>query len=151
MNSYLAASDMGDTSIGHRSDCILQCLNDDFDQESDCQPPRLDVGNVYDADLADNPHPPPPKKKPQTNKNKNKKTNRETTAKVESKTVKKFQSRKRIKSADSQQLGDNEKYLVDKLVKLEETRMEQHCSRLKGSLWRKNKPNISPLFSFRGK
>ena len=44
---------------------------------------------------------------------------------MESKTVKKFQSRKRIQSADSQQLGDNEKYLVDKLVKLEETRMEQ--------------------------
>ena len=44
---------------------------------------------------------------------------------MESKTLKKFPSRKRIKSADSQQLGDNEKYLVDKLVKLEETRMEQ--------------------------
>ena len=44
---------------------------------------------------------------------------------MESKTVKKFQLRKRIQSADSQQLGNNEKYLVDKLVKLEETRMEQ--------------------------
>ena len=75
MNSYLAASDMGDTSIGHRSDCILQCLNDDFDQESDCQPPRLDVGNVYDADLADNP-PPPPKKTKQTKTKTKKQTER---------------------------------------------------------------------------
>ena len=76
MNSYLAASDMGDTSIGHRSDCILQCLNDDFDQESDCQPPRLDVGNVYDADLADNP-PPPPKKNPNKQKQKQKNKQRD--------------------------------------------------------------------------
>ena len=44
---------------------------------------------------------------------------------MESKTVQKFQSRKRIINADSQQLGDNEKYLVDTLVKLDETRMEQ--------------------------
>lgn len=66
MNSYSAASDMGDIGMGHRSDCILQCLNDDFDQESDSQPPRLDVSNVYDADLEDtpphpHPHAPPPK------------------------------------------------------------------------------------------
>ena len=52
MNSYSAASDMGDIGMGHRSDCILQCLSDDFDQESDSQPPRLDASNVYDADLA---------------------------------------------------------------------------------------------------
>ena len=53
MNSYSAASDMGDIGMGHRSDCILQCLSDDFDQESDSQPPRLDASNVYDADLVD--------------------------------------------------------------------------------------------------
>ena len=66
MNSYSAASDMGDIGMGHRSDCILQCLNDDFDQESDSQPSRLDVSNVYDADLVDtppHPHPHPPPKK----------------------------------------------------------------------------------------
>ena len=61
MNSYSAASDMGDIGMGHRSDCILQCLSDDFDQESDSQSPRLDASNVYDADLVDIPH--PPKKK----------------------------------------------------------------------------------------
>ena len=44
---------MGDIGMGHRSDCILQCLNDDFDQESDSQPPRLDASNVYDADLVE--------------------------------------------------------------------------------------------------
>ena len=87
----------------------MQYLNDDFDLESESQPVRLDADNVNDADLVDTS---PPKRK-------------QTTAKVESKTVKKFQPRKRIKSADSQQLGDNEKYLVDKLVRLEETRMEQ--------------------------
>ena len=64
MNSYSAASDMGDIGMGHRSDCILQCLSDYFDQESDSQPPRLDASNVYDADLVDTPPlPPPPKKK----------------------------------------------------------------------------------------
>ena len=65
MNSYSAASDMGDIGMGHRSDCILQCLNDDFDQESDSQPPRLDVSNVYDADLVDTSPPPPPPPPPQ--------------------------------------------------------------------------------------
>ena len=45
--------DMGDIGMGHRSDCILQCLSDDFDQESDSQPPRLDASNVYDADLVE--------------------------------------------------------------------------------------------------
>ena len=44
---------MGDIGMGHRSDCILQCLSDDFDQESDSQPPRLDASHVYDADLVD--------------------------------------------------------------------------------------------------
>ena len=53
MNSYSAASDMGDIGMGHRSDCILQCLSDDFDQESDSQPPRLYASNVYDVDLVD--------------------------------------------------------------------------------------------------
>ena len=62
MNSYSAASDMGDIGMGHRSDCILQCLSDDFDQESDSQSPRLDASNVYVADLVDTPHPPPKKK-----------------------------------------------------------------------------------------
>ena len=83
----------------------MQCLNDDFDLESESQPLRLDADNVNDADLVDTS---PPKRK-------------QTMAKVESKTVKKFQPRKRIKSADSQQLGNNN----NKLVKLEETRMEQ--------------------------
>ena len=62
MNSYSAASDMGDIGMGHRSDCILQCLNDDFDQESDSQPPRLDASNVYDVDLVDTTPPPPTQK-----------------------------------------------------------------------------------------
>lgn len=53
MNSYSAASDMGDIGMGHRSDCILQCLNDDFDLESESQPLRLDADNVNDADLVD--------------------------------------------------------------------------------------------------
>ena len=70
MNSYSAASDMGDTGIGHRSDCILQCLNDDFDQQSDSQPPGLDAGNVYEADLVDTPPPPASAEKQQQQQNK---------------------------------------------------------------------------------